>query len=219
MSYLISDYFESESISKHYRDRRALAASFLSTMGSKALALTKLTNSVSLKGLDYEAACAHEMIRNRFKIKLCGPIGLLVYKRARNGGLRALQIRLKSCAKQGDYIEWQSKKLFGRRKFFCLNNLKSIQSCSITGCNEVKDSSPREPLARCSITSMSFLSVEETTVDWPSKNDRLVPFISFRNATRKLDLKFETLQDTLTCMDLIKHNYILSSIAESKSAT
>ena len=115
MAFLISDYYESEEFGQHYQDKRSLAYSFLSTMGSKALVLTKLTQSVSVAGLDYEASCAHELIRNRFRIKLCGPVGLLVFKRARNGGLRALQIRLKTCSKVGDHIEWQSKKLFGRR--------------------------------------------------------------------------------------------------------
>lgn len=212
MAYLISDYYESESIGQHYRDRRSLAASYLTTMGSKALALTNLTNCVSLTGLDYEAACAHEVIRNRFRLKLCGPVGLLVYKRARNGGLRALQIRLKTCSKQGDYIEWQSKKLFGRRKFFCLNGLKSVNSTGGTDSEKEKEkeSTPRTPPSRRSITSLSFRSVEDV-VNWPLKIDRLVPFITFSNETRKLDIKFETLQDTLICIDLIRHHYISTS--------
>ena len=213
MAYLISDYYESESIGQHYRDRRSLAASYLTTMGSKALALTKLTDSVSLSGLDYEAACAHEVIRNRFRLKLCGPVGLLVYKRARNGGLRALQIRLKTCSKQGDYIEWQSKKLFGRRKFFCLNGLRSVDSSGLASSEKEKEKekgkeeSPRTPSQRRSLTSLSFRSVDDV-VNWPLKIDQLVPFITFSNDTRKLDIKFETLQDTLICIDLIKHNYI-----------
>lgn len=217
MAYSISDYFESESISQHYKDRRSLAAAYLSTMGSKALALTKLTNSVSLKGLDYEAACAHEVIRNRFKSKLCGPIGLLVYKRARNGDLRALQIRLKSCGKQGDYIEWQSKKMFGRRKFFCLNNLTYVERCSNEGPEETDEPLSRISPMKCSIASFSSRTVDDAVVDWPAKNDRTVPFISFRNSTRKLDLKFETLQETLVCMDLIKRTYISAPASISSS--
>ena len=215
MAYLISDYYESESIGQYYRDRRSLAVSFLTTMGSKALALTKLTDSVSLSGLDYEATCAHEVIRNRFRSKLCGPVGVLVYKRARNGGLRALQIRLKTCSKVGDYIEWQSQKLFGRRKIFFLNGLKSINS-SEDGegekDNEKEESpkTPKTPSLRRSITSISFRSVDEST-NWPFKLDRLVPYVTFSNETRKLDIKFETLEDTLLCIDLIRHHYISTS--------
>ena len=212
MAYLISDYYESEKIGQHYRDKRSLAASFLSTMGSKALALTKLTQSVSLNGLDYEAACAHEVIRDQFRIKLCSPVGLLVFKRARNGGLRALQIRLKTCSKVGDHIEWQSKKLFGRRKFFCLNGLKSVNSIDRGGTCKAKeeDESPRTPYVRRSITSLSFCAVDDTT-DWPFKIDGQVPFVTLSNETRKLDLKFETLQDTLLCIDLIRYHYISTS--------
>ena len=118
MAYLISDYYESEEFSQHYEDRRSLAFSFLSTMGSKALVLTKLTNSVSVAGLDYEASCAHEVIRNRFRIKLCGPVGLLVFKRARNGGLRALQIRLKTCSKVGGSHRMAIKKTIWKTQTF-----------------------------------------------------------------------------------------------------
>ena len=210
MAYLISDYFESEAIGQHYKNLRSLAASFLSTMGSKALALTKLTNSISIKGLDYEASCAHEVVRNRFRLKFCGPAGLMVHKRARNGGLRSLQIRLKTCTKQGDYIEWQSKRMFGRRKTFCLDNLKSVQSCANVNSSEVEEMSPRSPSGRCNASTPSLRSVEFTTDDSPQKFNRTVPFVSFRNTTRKLDLKFETLQETLTCMDLIQNNYILA---------
>jgi hypothetical protein len=214
MAYLISDYFESAAIGQHYKNRRSLAASFLSTMGSKALALTKLTNSISIKGLDYEASCAHEVIRNRFRLKFCGPAGLMVHKRARNGGLRSLQIRLKTCTKQGDYIEWQSKKMFGRRKTFCLDNLKSVRSCVNGNSSEADEISPRSPSGRCSSSSPSLRSVEFTTYDSQQKCNRTVPFISFRNTTRNLDLKFETLQDTLTCMDLIRNNYIVAISSE-----
>ena len=212
MAYLISDYYESEEFSQHYEDRRSLAFSFLSTMGSKALVLTKLTNSVSVAGLDYEASCAHEVIRNRFRIKLCGPVGLLVFKRARNGGLRALQIRLKTCSKVGDHIEWQSKKLFGRRKHFCLNGLKSVNSIDNSGISKEKDNdeSPRTPCVRRSLTSLSFRAVDDT-INWPSKGDGQVPFVTLSNETRKLDLKFETLQDTLLCIDLIRYHYISAS--------
>lgn len=218
MAYLISDYYESEAIGQHYKNRRSLAASFLSTMGSKALALTKLTNSVSIKGLDYEASCAHEVIRNRFKVKFCGPAGLMVHKRARNGGLRSLQIRLKTCTKQGDYIEWQSTKIFGRRKTFCLDNLKSVQSCDNENSSDADESLPTSPSGRCKSSTPSLRSAEFTTDDSPQKFSKTVPFISFRNTTRKLDLKFETLQDTLTCMDLIQNTYILAISTSRPSA-
>mmetsp|Transcript_27777 Transcript_27777/g.26587 ORF Transcript_27777/g.26587 Transcript_27777/m.26587 type:complete len:242 (+) Transcript_27777:372-1097(+) len=235
-AYLISDYYESESIGQHFQNRESIAVSFLMAMGSKALALTELSETVSISGLDYEAKCAHELIRYRFRMRLC-EVGLLVNKRARNGQLRILPIKLQ-CSKQGDHLEWQSNKIFGGKKMFSLNNLISIQSSErvdIRGNGELSPEIPGTPKSETPTTSMirklslssrsasvtSFLSVTSATLkrveseNTITKNNGSIPFITLINSTRKLNLRFQTEYETLVYIDLIRHNYITNSSISS----
>jgi hypothetical protein len=215
-TYLISDYYESKAIRQHYHNRESLAVSFLMAMGSKALALTELSEVVSISGLDCEANCAHELIRDRFRSRL-REVGLLVNKRARNGHLRIIQITLQ-CSKQGDHIEWQSKTIFGGKKTFSLNNLISIHSSEKANINSSeksyseKTATPKSEVPTASIIrkiSNSLMRVEsENSI---TRDDSSIPFITLINNTRKLDLRFQTEKDSLIYIDLIRHYYITNS--------
>jgi hypothetical protein len=224
-AYLISDYYESKSIGQHFQNTESTAVSFLMAMGSKALALTEVSETVSISGLDYEAKCAHELIRDKFRVRLC-EVGLIVNKRARNGQLRILHIKLQ-CSKQGDHLEWQSKKIFGGKKMFRLNNLISIQSsekAEIRGNGELSPEIPGTPKSETPTTSMirklslsSRIAVTSATLkrveseNSITKNNGSIPFITLINNTRKLDLRFQTEYETLVYIDLIRHNYITNS--------
>ena len=113
---------QADPFAAHYADRWCMARTYLTTAASKALVLwdAGVGQSLGQAGLEEEAEVASEMRRDAllrdFHHRLTSAEGISCVKRARNGTLRRISLRLKLCASV-DVIVWRSLILRRQRRF------------------------------------------------------------------------------------------------------
>lgn len=113
-------------IHHHYASARSRALSYLMTVGAKALVLaTTKDQALVYRGLDEELAARRDMIleeqARHLRRKLSGKPGVEVYKRARNGEIRKIDIKIRNL-NGADCIQWRSKSFPYRKRSFVLDS-------------------------------------------------------------------------------------------------
>ncbi len=105
----------------HYSSARDQALSFLLTIGTKALVMTEFrqVESNKLLGINEEAQIrkvivSQERIRS-IRRNIVEKVPLLVWKWARNGVTRPIEIIVKSAGKRYTVLEWRSKLNYAKR--------------------------------------------------------------------------------------------------------
>jgi hypothetical protein len=99
MTYHLSDFYDSTVIESHFTNRRSKALAFLHAIGAKAIVLAASSKSAqdAVRGLNAEFSVKTSMIREaafqRLHRDLTEQPGLTVFKKARNGVLRSVNIR------------------------------------------------------------------------------------------------------------------------------
>lgn len=201
LSTTLTDCYEQRCLEKYYDDRKAIAISYLMTMGAKALSLYAIVDSSSNgfvinQGINAEAALAHTIVCEKFRFMLFN--GIWVCKKARNGWLRSIHVTLKT-NKGGDYFEWSSKSFFsGNKKAFLL---KTLRRCSLVACEEAK--SRTQPLVNGREDNSNSM------INNDGSSSRLTtPYVSLLNDMRQLDLRFSTDELTVVFLDFINHWYL-----------
>lgn len=139
-----ADGLNSSAFREHYQDPRAIAFAFLVTAGAKALVLCSeelIDKQVLVSGMEYEAkaklnATLDEEIR-KIQRDLLNGVGIDIRKRARNGRLRHLKLRLK-VKNDIEYFVWKSRWGHFQRRF-PLCSLKAVQQGDRNGpCRTVR---------------------------------------------------------------------------------
>ena len=107
---------------EHYADRWAMAQTYLVTAAAKALVLWEgnVERKLGQAGLQEEAEVASEMRKDEllrdFRHRLTSGNGISCVKRARNGYLRRICLRLKLKA-NADQLVWRSRVFHRLRRF------------------------------------------------------------------------------------------------------
>lgn len=163
-------------IENHYGSPRSRALSYLLTVGAKALVLASTKDQALVyRGLDEELAVRAAMIleeqARQLRRHLAGKEGVLVYKRARNGEIRKIAIKIR-CLNGVDCIQWRSKSFPYLKKSFAFDSVMEVNYMS----NDDKlDGGSRGSGA----TGLQDL-----------------PYVRIKSAGRDLDLVFTTVTET-----------------------
>lgn len=107
----------------HYCSARQQALSFLLTIGAKALVMTEAVDlqptSNKLAGINEEAQMrkvivSQERVRS-LRRNIVEKVPLRVWKQARNGEIRPIEVVVKSEGRKHTFLEWRSKLNYQKR--------------------------------------------------------------------------------------------------------
>ena len=187
----------------HYEDQRAIARSYLVTMGSKALIAMELnegSHNEMLERLSIEANMkiqlqADEAIRIMLE-KLHSLEGIQIIKRDRRNKKRVLIIRLIR-NKHGDTFIWKSKHGWWMKRFR-LSNIIEIEE-------HVADSLRRSD-------RNGRIRNEVTASNHHTHNNK---YIRITNNHRRIELKFHTISEHNACLAIL--NQLKSAAAAANN--
>ncbi|KAJ1435237.1 hypothetical protein B484DRAFT_446173 [Ochromonadaceae sp. CCMP2298] len=191
---MISENFNSEGIKAHYASARSQALAFLFTTGAKALVIAEQNsnNEDAFIGANEEAELKQEMV-NEERVKcvrrqLIENNAIPVYKHSANGRLRIIRLKVKHDSKQLR-LSWRSHLNLKKQFLFDL----TTTCLQINPTESQKSESSRGD--HLSVSSQGSLS--------HSSDQLFLPFLQFRNASRKLDVRFCSLHEMEACLELL----------------
>jgi len=184
-------------VRSHFQSARSQALSYLLTVGAKAIVLASTTTdrTVIFRGLDQELAVKEGMMREeevrKLRRRLADKQGVPISKRARNGVVRKLNVRIRhyngvSC------LQWRASSFPYRKKYFPLDTV-----IDVTILNPHHDDK----------------------ISFDGKAAHRLPYccVRIRNGDRELDVGFETLIEADAFMVLVQSNWIAKDFSESMS--
>jgi len=201
---------------EHYADRWAMAQTYLVTAAAKALVLWdgNIGRELGQAGLKEEAEVASEMRKDEllrdFRNRLTSRVGISCVKRARNGYLRRISLRLK-LKTNTDVLVWRSR-VFHRGRRFCLSQIAAMVHFWVPAAmtpqkGDVLDMSyPYHPNLQESETPQSPVKKNQTSLRHHEELasiyrglDReydVLPFVKLDNGSRSIEIRMESLEDT-----------------------
>ena len=184
-------------VRSHFVSARSQALSYLLTVGAKAIVLASTTQDrmVIFRGLDQELAVKESMMREeevrKLRRRLSDKQGVPVSKRARNGVVRKLDLRVRhyngaSC------LQWRAHSFPWGKKYFPLDTVIDV---------------------------VILNPHHDDKVSFEGKAPQRLPYccVRIRNADRELDVGFETLIEADAFVVLVQTNWIGRDFSESQS--
>jgi len=176
------------------------------------------------RGLLDEAVIKMTMIKEeqvrQFRRRFAWKEGLHIEKRARNGKVRMVNVKLVigkemdelmqqvKKSSDEDYLEWRGGSIFGITKRFSLKDLESVTLLTFDS-----NGQPKQLQHQIQSTDSKIVVTEndDSTFSSSSGNNSIhfgsytntttsIPLIRFRNSTRHLDLRFTTHDETNACL-------------------